>query len=140
MLLPPVLDTTSEYTRYANARAEEARKVARFRLNTAQEKQRRIYDVRHGDVHFNPCDMVVLWTPTRRVVLCEKLTSPYSGAYRDLRQVIDVTYEVVPLETTTARSSDIVHVTRLKPFHSDQSSTGSVPFVARGDATKCCRR
>uniref|UniRef100_L7LV95 RNA-directed DNA polymerase n=1 Tax=Rhipicephalus pulchellus TaxID=72859 RepID=L7LV95_RHIPC len=126
-LLPPIFDTTSEYARDAIGRAAEAREVARLRLNTSQEKQRRVYDARHRDIHFEPGDMVLLWTPSRRVGLCEKLISPYSGPYRVLRQVTDVTYEVEPLDTTIARSSEIVHVTRLKRYHTDQSSTGSVP-------------
>lgn len=70
-LLLPVLDT-SEYARDAIARAEKARKVAPFQLNPSQEKQRRIYDVRHLDVHFNPGDMVLLWTRSRQVGPCKK--------------------------------------------------------------------
>lgn len=126
--LLPAVSHTSEYARDVISRALEAREIARRRLSDSQERQRQVYNACHRDVHFSQGDTVLLWTPSRRVGLCEKLTSPYSGPYRVVRRVTDVTYEIEPLNATSARScSDVVHVTRLKRYYSDQPGTETVP-------------
>lgn len=128
-LIPAILDSSSEYARDTIFRAVEARQITRLRLTASQDKQRLFYDARHRDAHFNPGDMVLLWTPSRRVGLREKLISAYFGPYRVLRQVTNITYEITPLDSTTSQlSTDVVHVTHLKRYNSDDLvSTGTVP-------------
>lgn len=120
-IFPTAVDFTTEYTRDAITRARKAREVARQRLLASQDHQRHRYDSHHRQISFTPGSLVLLWTPTRRVGLSEKLLSRYSGPYRVLRQVTDVTYEIAPLESSSASASlstDIVHVSRLKLYHS----------------------
>lgn len=117
----PSISDTSEYARDAIARADLARQIARARLSASQSRQKCAYDHRHRPVRFTPGSLVLLWTPSRRVGLCEKLLPRYSGPYRVLRAVTDVTYEISPVAPPTsshAAHTDIVHVTRLKPYHS----------------------
>lgn len=119
-LLPDVTAPPSEYARDAIARADHARQVARSRLCASQASQKRLYDSRHRDVAFSPGSLVLLWCPYRRVGLSEKLLSRYTGPYRIVRQITDVTYEIVPVSptlSTAAPPTDIVHVTRLKPYY-----------------------
>lgn len=117
--LDTLLPSATEYAAEAIARADHARQLARNRLEASQEHQRQLYDCRHRDVHFSPGSLVLLWSPTRRVGLSEKLLSRYTGPYRVVRQITDVTYEIVPADPTTSSSatSDVVHVSRLKPYY-----------------------
>lgn len=45
---------------------------------------------------------MLLWTPSRRVGLAEKLLPRYTGPYCVLRQVTDVTYEIVSVSLTAS--------------------------------------
>lgn len=120
-ILHPHADTSSAYARDALARADIARQVARDRLSASQVNQKCLYDRRHREVNFPPGSLVLLWFPSRRVGLCEKLLSRYAGPYRVVRKVTNVTYEIAPLNPKSASAtiaSDIVHVSRLKPYHS----------------------
>lgn len=125
-LLPPSAAPPSEYAHEAIARADHARQLARSRLLASQTSQQESYNRRHRTVSFSPGSLVLLWTPSRRLGLSEKLLSRYVGPYRVLRQVTAVTYEIAPASPeTTARSAqrDIVHVSRLKPYLSQCSTT-----------------
>lgn len=113
--------SSTAYARDALARADIARQVARDRLCASQLNQKSAYDRRHRDVQYSPGSLVLLWLPSRRVGLSEKLMSRYVGPYRVIRKVTSVTYEIAPLHTTSVPASvptDIVHVSRLKPYYS----------------------
>ena len=56
--------------------------------------------------------------PVRRVGLSEKLLKRYFGPYKILRRCGPVNYEVSTLPVSEESLRDIVHVSRLKPFHS----------------------
>lgn len=124
-LLPSAVQSPSTgYARDAIALAAQAREVARHRLTVSQASQKRRYDLRHRDHHFSPGSLVLLWTPSRRVGLSEKLLSRYSGPYQILRQLSDVTYEIAPVGQPSVSpnvTSDVVHVARLKPYVSPLS-------------------
>ena len=120
-LLPLDPPSTTSYAQDAITRALIARTVARTRFSSSQSAQKSIYDSRHRDADFPPGSLVLLWLPSRRVGLCEKLLSRYVGPYRVLRQVTPVTYEISPTtnSSTATPRTDIVHVSRLKPYNGD---------------------
>lgn len=72
-VLPASGDPTTEYTRDALAHADLARQVARARLSASQTSQKSRYDQRHRPAIFAPGSLVLVWTPSRRIGLCEKL-------------------------------------------------------------------
>lgn len=120
-LMPSSTTPPTEYAFEAISRATLAREVARARLSASQASQKTRYDLKHRDVYYPPGTLVLLWSPSRRVGLSEKLLSPYHGPYKVLRQVTDVTYEITPVAASTSSSppkTDIVHVLRLKPYNS----------------------
>lgn len=126
-LLPATTSPPSEYARDAIARADHARQIARSRLSASQAAQKTLYDSRHVDVRFSPGSLVLLWCPVRRVGLSEKLLSRYMGPYRIVRQVTDVTYEIVPVSETSPPAntpSDVVHVSRLKQYRPPSEEHG----------------
>uniref|UniRef100_L7LYP4 RNA-directed DNA polymerase n=1 Tax=Rhipicephalus pulchellus TaxID=72859 RepID=L7LYP4_RHIPC len=118
--LPAAAQSTSEYARDAIARADHARQLAHSRLTASQDTQKHRYDKRHRDEQFPTGSLVLLWSPTRHAGLSEKLLSRFTGPYRVLRRVTDVTYEIVPDAPSTSSallSRDVVHVSRLKRYH-----------------------
>lgn len=126
-LLPPSVPT-SEYARAAVDRADHARQVARSRLCSSQFSQKALYDSRHRDLQFSPGSLVLLWSPSRRVGLSEKLLFPYTGPYHVVRQVTPVTYEISqaapsPTYHLGTGKTDIVHVSRLKPYHRPRTTS-----------------
>lgn len=110
---------TDDFTQWA----EEARQLARLRIRHQQEIDAEKYNKGRRNVEYRPGDLVWVWTPIRRRGLSEKLLRRYFGPYRVLRRLSDVTYQVLP-ENTTARSSrrradpEVVHVVRIKPYYS----------------------
>lgn len=103
-------------------RAEDARALARLRIQQHQLCNAARYDLRHRHAVFAPGDLVWVWTPVRRRGLSEKLMRRYFGPYTVQRQLSDVTYEVAPTNTGVAGRSrarpEVVHVVRLKPYFS----------------------
>lgn len=124
MLLPTycsnVVTDAAEFARCA----EEARQLARMRIRHQQHNDADRYNLRHRDVTYQPGDKVWVWTPIRQRGRSEKLLRRYFGPYRIVQRLGDVTYEVIPEgEGTTRRPrrpglSDVVHVSRLKLYHS----------------------
>lgn len=105
-------------------RAEEARQLAKLRIGRQQRVDARRYNLRRRDEHFNPGDLVWVWTPIRRRGLSEKLLKRYFGPYKVLRRIGELDYEVVPEGSTASRrtpSPEVVHVVRLKPFYARSS-------------------
>lgn len=118
MLLPNNLSMFNTDAALFAQRAEEARQLARCRIQARQTADAHRYNLTHREVTFQPGDEVWVWTPIRQRGHSEKLLRRYFGPYKVLRRLSDVTYEVLP-EGTSRRSrrfplSDVVHVSRLK--------------------------
>lgn len=76
-LLPPDANSTAFYAPDVIVRVAMARRFAR--------------DRRHRNVSFSPGSLVLLWLPSRRASVCQKLLPRYVGSYRFLRQVTELT-------------------------------------------------
>lgn len=97
-------------------RAEEARRLARLRTVTSQDRSKIRYDDRHRHVHFNPGDQVWLWTPLRKRGLYQKFLAHYVGPYVILERLSEVNYRIARLTSTGRRSAktEVAHVARMK--------------------------
>ncbi|XP_037501463.2 translation initiation factor IF-2-like [Rhipicephalus sanguineus] len=134
---PGEANSTTFHAHDAIARAATARRVARDRLLASQADQKRLYDSHHRDVRFSPGSLVLLWLPSRRVGLSEKLLPRYAGPYRVLRQVTEVTYEISPLTpkpSSPSPATETVHVSRLKPYITYTDPTHRDGFIGGGMA------
>lgn len=103
----------------ATSRAEECRQIARCRTFGRQADAKLRYDERHRHVDYQLGDQVWLWVPIRKPGLSEKLICRYTGPYRIIRRLSDVNYTVEPVDVPVdrrRRTTETVHVTRLKPF------------------------
>lgn len=118
-ILPFSLDTEPSIANTL-CRAEEARRIARIRTLASQHRSKQRYDRRRKDVSYLPGDVVWLWTPLRKRGLSEKLLSHYTGPFIVVARLNDLNYVISPQSTQGRRSrtTQVVHVARLKPFHS----------------------
>lgn len=100
-------------------RVAHCREIARRNTEATQEERKRRCDSKRRDLAFNSGDQVLLWTPVRTAGLCEKFLHRYIGPYVVLKQTSPVNYLVTPLHPVTdhrRRSTEIVHVSRMKHF------------------------
>lgn len=114
----PAPSSTSTPAQFV-ARLDECRRRARLNTDASQHDRKQRYDSSHRDVTFSPGDEVLLWTPVRTPGLSEKFQSHYLGPYIITGQTSPVNYRVTPVELSPdrrCRGSEIVHVSRLKPF------------------------
>ncbi|GFY50776.1 transposon Ty3-I Gag-Pol polyprotein [Trichonephila inaurata madagascariensis] len=81
------------------------------------------YDARHRSVSYRNGELVWVFTPVRKVGLCEKLLKCYFSPYRVVRKLSDVTYEVEELEPSPRRrkSTQVVHVLRMKKYYTPEA-------------------
>ena len=70
-------DDGNDDAQLISQRAEEARQLARIKIQNQQRVDARRYNLRRRDVHFQPGDRVWVWTPIRRRGLSEKLLKRY---------------------------------------------------------------
>lgn len=121
-MLPDVTDESNLDVAAYLQRAEQARRLARERIQDQQRTDARRYNLRRRAVQYKPGDRVWVWTPIRRRGLSEKLLRRYFGPYRILRRLGNLDYEVVPDGVTASQRrrtrSEVVHVARLKPYYS----------------------
>lgn len=105
-------------------RAEEARQLARHRIQQRQRIDADRYNLRRREVEYAPGDRVWVWTPVRTRGLSEKLLRRYFGPYRVLHRISPLNYEVTPEGQVTSsrcrRRTEIVHVVRMKPYYDRQ--------------------
>lgn len=101
------------------SRLAQSRHQARINTEARQHERKIIYDESHRVVSFQPGDEVLLLTPIRTPGLCDKFQPRFIGPYIVLEQTSPVNYRVTPLVAPTDRryrSTEIVHVCRMKPF------------------------
>ena len=108
----------------------EAYDNVRARMKTQQEKQKEIYDEKVHGPPFNKGDLVWLYTPVLHQGFSRKLNHPWSGPFRVIERIADVTYRIQHLRN---RRKKVVHFNRLKPC-SAPSSTHSLPLLPTGDS------
>lgn len=116
---PPVLPADNIPDEFVSRRAH-SRHLARLRTAATQEERKTNYDATHRVVSFKPGDEVLLSTPLRAPGLCEKFLPRFIGPYTILEQTSPVNYRVTPTSSNTdrrCRGTEIVHVSRLKPFN-----------------------
>ncbi|GBM19555.1 Transposon Ty3-G Gag-Pol polyprotein, partial [Araneus ventricosus] len=94
----------------------EARNLALQRTIDYHNKNKIRYDARFVDKKFNPGDLVVyeeFHYPNIR-----KLSPPFSGPYEIIKQCSEVTYEINKPNPLTKQATQIVHISKLRCFHS----------------------
>ncbi|GBO03517.1 hypothetical protein AVEN_55464-1, partial [Araneus ventricosus] len=94
----------------------EARNLALQRTIDYHNKNKIRYDARFVDKKFNPGDLVVY--EEFHYPNTTKLTPPFSGPYEVIKQCSEVTYEINKPNPLTKQATQIVHISKLRCFHS----------------------
>ncbi|GFW57003.1 transposon Tf2-6 polyprotein [Trichonephila clavipes] len=95
---------------------QQARQIAVNRTIKHHKINKQRYDKHYVDAKFKVGDLVLYQNFS--YTHSSKLQSPYNGPFKIVKKLSDVTYEIDKPNQYTGKLTDIVHSTRLKPFHS----------------------
>ena len=114
---PPEAQTDRNYHEYVDRLQNDLHRIheiARQKLLSASDRQKRNYDHRKHIIDFPPGSPVLLHSNRRRKGLSPKLQKRWDGPYLVIRLVSDYVYEI---QKTPRSKKMTVHHDRLKPFH-----------------------
>ncbi|KZS19595.1 Uncharacterized protein APZ42_013916 [Daphnia magna] len=84
------------------------------RSQRAQRKYKQHHDTHHREGEkFHQIQQVLVYRPTRKVGLAEKLLHRWHGPYSIVRKITPLNYEV---QLNNSKKTEVVHVERLKSF------------------------
>lgn len=102
------------------SRVKYCRQLACDRTTECQQDRTERYNDFHQTVDFRHRDELLLWTPLRVPGLSEKFVHNFLGPYTILEKTSPVNFSITPIPQPAdhrCRGTEIVHVSRLKPFH-----------------------
>ena len=113
---PPLKTTPGrDHLEYLQQMLASARQTVLERMSRAHRVQAATYNATHRDVVFEDGAAVLVYKPIRQVGKADKLQHRWVGPYSVIRRTTAVNYEVT--RSDVPGKSDIVHVVRMKPFH-----------------------
>jgi len=89
-------------------------------VSIAQQNQKKYHDKSHQIISFNPGNLVLIKFPFSEVGKSPKLGPKYRGPFKILEKINDLNYKV-ELILDNKVTEDIIHVRRLKPYHSREN-------------------
>ena len=116
----------NEYVEWIRRTLQDSFDRARQQLLVASERQKRYYDVRTKDRQYREGDFVLRFYPPN---LKSKLNPPYTGPFRVMAKLGDVTYKI---QRTPKSKPMVVHVDHLKMFHAN-TPPDIWPISEKGD-------
>ncbi|UYV66785.1 K02A2.6-like [Cordylochernes scorpioides] len=103
--VPPKPGDFDDYISNLLTIVEESKKISMARTMARQDKSKQVYDKHRREVNFSPDDLVLIWTPIRKVGRADKLQKNYIGPFKIIRKTSPVNYEV---KEVTGRGKKIV--------------------------------
>ena len=108
-------ENRSDYMTKFIKNLKEIRSFASKNLKSSQESMSHYFNLKAVDRSFNPGDKVLVFIPTEH----DPFKAKFSGPYTVLKRISDVNYVI---DTPDRRkSSKMVHINLLKPFHENHS-------------------
>ncbi|UYV79967.1 K02A2.6-like [Cordylochernes scorpioides] len=108
----PELSRHKDYDEYVSNLLEiieDAKEISTSKTIARQNKSKQLYDKTHREVKYAFNDLVLIWTPIRKVGRADKLQRRYIGPYQILRQTSPVNYEVIEIAEGKRKKRQIVH-------------------------------
>jgi len=110
-----------QYAEEVRRRAKKARALGELLALDAQNAAKRRVDTDRTPAPFKEGDLVMMFAPTRKVGVSDKLISRHYGSYKVLRRISDLLFEVEaacdrPRRQGKGGRREIVHANRLKQF------------------------
>ncbi|UYV65911.1 hypothetical protein LAZ67_3005874 [Cordylochernes scorpioides] len=127
--VPPKPGDFDDYISNLLTIVEESKKISMARTMAWQDKSKQVYDKHRREVNFSPDDLVLIWTPIRKVGRADKLQKNYIGPFKIIRKTSPVNYEV---KEVTGRGKKIVHVSRMKLYRTPDLRTNDLKWRAVG--------
>jgi hypothetical protein len=106
-----------EFPRRAFQSMQEARALAREKIESRQDKDKVRYDATHKPVEYEEGEKVLVYTPRRFVGRSEKLLRNFVGPYKVLKKTSPVNYALQRL-SGRGRAKITSHVNRMKKYFS----------------------
>ncbi|UYV78709.1 K02A2.6-like [Cordylochernes scorpioides] len=131
--VPPKPGDFDDYISNLLTIVEESKKISMARTISRQDKSKQVYDKHRREVNFSPDDLVLIWTPIRKVGRADKLQKNYIGPFKIIRKTSPVNYEV---KEVTGRGKKIVHVSRMKLYRTPDLRTISAGKQEKGTKNK----
>jgi len=98
----------------------ELRNKIPLTIKNIQDKQKKYHDKSHQIIIFKPGDLVLIKFPFLEVGKSPKLGPKYRGPIKILEKINDLNYKI-ELVLNNKITEDIIHVRRLKPYHSREN-------------------
>ena len=112
---------------------QEAYCQVQSRMGLQQDRQKELYDRKRHGKPFSVGDLVMLYTSVVPRGYCKKLHRPWSGPFKILKKLSDVTYRIQRCQGRRQRL--VVHFNRLKLCPSDiREEPSSIAYGSRNDA------
>ncbi|RWS20794.1 integrase core domain protein-like protein, partial [Leptotrombidium deliense] len=112
-----------QYAQAVRDSIDYIRSIVKDRIAASQRKSAKYYNEKHRDAQFEVGDLVLLFRPVIEVGKSNKFHHRYMGPYQILRRTSNVNYEIMDLRARKSRKPiEIVHVSRLKRFHTRTSA------------------
>jgi hypothetical protein len=111
--------STNDYAGCVSRKLADAFELVRKHSGQVAQVMKRRYDARVKAVEFKVDDQVWYFCPRSKVGTSPKWTSFYSGPFRVVRKVNDVNYVI---QMTPRSRLQVVHVNKLKPYHTFELS------------------
>ena len=126
--------SVQRYAHEVHQRVTAAHRAVREELEAAVERRRRQYH--HDAQTYQPGQLVWLFTPAANPGVSRKLQTFWTGPWRILEEVNQVTYRIQPDPSWRDQKEQVVSIDRLKPYHAQQDGAiQNVPPQKEHDVT-----
>ncbi|UYV77053.1 K02A2.6-like [Cordylochernes scorpioides] len=118
--VPPKPGDFDDYISNLLTIVEESKKISMARTMARQDKSKQVYDKHRREVNFSPDDLVLIWTPIRKVGRADKLQKNYIGPFKIIRKTSPAAWIKVETKAIlTIHSHIITRNYRISLTHND---------------------
>ena len=122
------IEDPSQYATEVHDNLIQARHFAAQEIARTQEKTKLYADRKRREVHYQPDDLVLVYTPVRTKGQSSKLLHRYFGPKKVIEKVGPVTYLLESVQNSKTKR-EAVHVSRMKPYRARVRTVTPIPHI-----------